>query len=213
MCELGWADIFLQVLPEQQSQNILSIPSLKNGRYARLAQAVNLLSQVFRHISSREDAENIAQLERTIFALEHLASFEERERNICCLSSIATCYSSVLLLRTAYLSEPHHKALTEDGKKQSQHSIQEVLVKTLGHFDRFRNGWGSLDRFPPLALDWLYRTAVAHVFLTSNNAEPTSKWDKEIGELKESLEVVSQRWRAASEYAPYRPVLRRGSTS
>jgi hypothetical protein len=87
--------------------------------------------------------------------------------------------------------------LTEKGKKQSQHSIQEVLVKTLGHFERFRNGWGSLDRFPPLALDWLYRTAVAHVFL-AHNAEP-AKGDKEIGELKEALEFVSQRWRAASE--------------
>jgi hypothetical protein len=87
----------LQILPKNQLQNVLSIPSLKNGRYARLAQAVNLLSQVFRHISSREevlrlDLDNIAQLERTIIALEHLASFEEQERNICCLSSIATCY-------------------------------------------------------------------------------------------------------------------------
>ena len=95
MCELK--AVTLQILPENQSQNVLSIPSLKNGRYARLAQAVNLLSQVFRHISSCEevlrlDLDNIAQLERTIFALEHLASFEERERNICCLSSIAICY-------------------------------------------------------------------------------------------------------------------------
>jgi hypothetical protein len=87
--------------------------------------------------------------------------------------------------------------LTDDGKKQSQKSIQDVLVKTLGHFERYRNGWGSLDRFPPLALDWLYRTAVAHVFL-AYNAE-SSKWDKEIDELKEALEIVSQRWRAASE--------------
>lgn len=87
--------------------------------------------------------------------------------------------------------------MTEDGKKQSLHSIQQVLMKTLGHFERYRNGWGSLERFPPLALDWLYRTAVAHVFL-AYNAEP-SKWDKEIDELKEALEYVGQRWRAASE--------------
>lgn len=75
----------------------MSTPSLKNGRYARLAQAINLLSQVFRHLSSREevlrlDLDNIAQLERTLFALENLAAFEEHERNICCLSAIATCY-------------------------------------------------------------------------------------------------------------------------
>lgn len=108
--------------------------------------------------------------------------------------------SSILLLRTAYLSEPH-EALTEDGRKQSQNSIQEVLVKTLGHFEKYRNGWGSLERFPPLALDWLYRTAVAHVFLAhkNNNAEPSPKWNKEMEELKEALQTVSQRWRAASE--------------
>ncbi|KAE9376499.1 hypothetical protein N431DRAFT_400710 [Stipitochalara longipes BDJ] len=190
------------VLPENQSQNLLSTPSLKNGRYACLAQAVNLLSQVFRHISSREEAlpldlDNIAQLERTIFALEHLASFEEQERNICYLSSIAICYSSVLLLRTAYLSEPH-EALTEEGKELSQHSIRQVLVKTLGHFQRFRDGWGSRDRFPPLALDWLYRSAVAHIFLAYD--AKSSEWDKEIAELKEALEFVGQRWRVATHY-------------
>jgi hypothetical protein len=87
--------------------------------------------------------------------------------------------------------------LTEDGKEQSQHSIRQVLLKTFGHFQRFRDGWGSLDKFPPLALDWLYRSAVARIFLTYD-AKP-SEWDKEMGELKEALELVSQRWRAASE--------------
>lgn len=70
-------------------------------------------------------------------------------------------------------------------------------MKTLGHFQRFRDGWGSLEEFPPLALDWLYRSAVAHVYF-ADDAKP-SEWDKEIYELKEALEFVSQRWRAAGE--------------
>jgi hypothetical protein len=86
-----------QTLPENHVENLSSVPSLKNGRYARLAQAANLLSKVFRHVSSpdkalRRDLDNMAQLERTLFALENLAAFEEQERKICCLSSIATCY-------------------------------------------------------------------------------------------------------------------------
>lgn len=92
--------VVLQVLPENQSQNLLSIPRQEDApfaRYARLIQAINLLSRVFRHISSREegvrlDLDNIAQLEKTIFALENLAAVEERERNVCCLSAIAICY-------------------------------------------------------------------------------------------------------------------------
>lgn len=87
--------------------------------------------------------------------------------------------------------------MTEDGKAQSGSSIGEVLTKTLTHFQRYRDGWGSIERFPPLALDWLYRSAVAHVFL-AHDAEP-SEPDEIIDELKEALEVVSQRWRAASE--------------
>lgn len=87
--------------------------------------------------------------------------------------------------------------MTDDGKQQSKHSIREVLMKTLAHFQRFRDGWGSLERFPPLALDWLYRTSVAHVFI-GFDARP-SGFDKEIEELKEALEFVGQRWRAASE--------------
>jgi hypothetical protein len=72
---------------------------MKDGRYARLAQATNLLSQVYHHISSREEAlrldlDNIAQLERTLFALERLSSIEEREKDVCCFCSIATCYRS-----------------------------------------------------------------------------------------------------------------------
>lgn len=89
--------IVLQVLPKHQSQILLSTPSLKNGRHARLAQAVNLLSKVFQHISSLEEVllvelDSIAQLERTLFALENLAYFEGREHNICCLFSMATYY-------------------------------------------------------------------------------------------------------------------------
>lgn len=87
--------------------------------------------------------------------------------------------------------------MTEDGKEQSQRAIREVLTKTLGHFQRFRGGWGSLERLPPFTLDWLYRSAVAHVFL-ADNAKP-SQLGIEIDELKEALEVASQRWRAASK--------------
>jgi hypothetical protein len=87
--------------------------------------------------------------------------------------------------------------LTEDGQTQSQRSIREILAKTLGHFQRFGDGWGSLDRFPPLALDWLYRSAVAHVFLT-HNANP-SEGDRDLDELKNALKFVGQRWQVASE--------------
>ena len=88
------------ILPSVHTQRLVSTSVIDNGRYARLAQATSLLSQVFRHISSHDDGirldlNDIAQLERTLFALEHLASFEEQERNSCNLSSMATCYRSI----------------------------------------------------------------------------------------------------------------------
>jgi hypothetical protein len=84
-------------------ETIHSTPTLENGRYARLAQAINLLSQVFQHISHpqeivRLDTDSITQLERTLLALEQLAALEEDERKICCLSSISICYRSAILL-------------------------------------------------------------------------------------------------------------------
>jgi hypothetical protein len=85
------------IFPIDHPQTLFSTPSLKNGRYARLAQAVNLLSTAFLHISSpdsgvRLDLDSITQLERTLIALVHLAAVEEEERSICCLSSMAVCY-------------------------------------------------------------------------------------------------------------------------
>jgi uncharacterized membrane protein len=85
------------VLPSDHPQTLISTPSFKNGRYARLAQAVNLLSRVFVHVSNpdaavRLDLDSVLQLERTLIALVHLAAVEEKERSICCLSSMAVCY-------------------------------------------------------------------------------------------------------------------------
>jgi len=104
-----------------------------------------------------------------------------------------------------YLSEPHD-TLTEDSRTQSEKSIRQVLMKTFGHFQRFRDGWGGLDRFPPLALDWLYRSAMARIFLAHDNegSEGDSKTnefegDEEMSELKEALQFVSQRWQAAGK--------------
>lgn len=111
--------------------------------------------------------------------------------------SMAICYSSILLLRTAYLSEPE-EAQSSEGKEQSRRSIREVLAKTLAHFQRFRDGWGSLETYPPLALDWLYRVAVAHVFLGSEAGEK-EEWS-EMDELKVALGFIGQRWKAACEY-------------
>ena len=86
-----------QKLPNGHQQRCASTPTFETGRFARLAQATDLLSRVFRAIqgqsaSTEDDLESVAQLERTLFALEHLASSEEQERRICNLSSMATCY-------------------------------------------------------------------------------------------------------------------------
>jgi hypothetical protein len=105
--------------------------------------------------------------------------------------------SSILVLRMAYLSEPP-EALDEDGKQQCLHAIREVLSKFLGHLQRYRHGWGSLDEYPPLAIDWLYRSSVAAVFLAHHTHSPT--WNKELAELKTALRIVSQRWRSAGEW-------------
>lgn len=90
-------ELALQILPNNQPQTLLSTSGLQNGSYTRLAQAVNLLSRVFRHISSSDDAlridlDIITQLEKTLFALEHLTSCEELESQVICCCSIATCY-------------------------------------------------------------------------------------------------------------------------
>jgi hypothetical protein len=104
--------------------------------------------------------------------------------------------SAILKLRMVYLSEAP-ASVSPEGILQAHDSIREVLGKTLEHFQRFRNGWGDLSRYPPHALDWLYRVAVAVVYLAHDS--DTLQYDKEIGELKFALDHVSQRWQAAGE--------------
>jgi hypothetical protein len=104
--------------------------------------------------------------------------------------------SAILLLRITYLSEVP-ASLSSEGILQAHESIREVLRRTLEHFQRFRNGWGDLSRYPPHALDWLYRIAAAVVHLA--NEFKTPQYHNDIEELKFALEYVAPRWQAAGE--------------
>jgi hypothetical protein len=88
--------------------------------------------------------------------------------------------------------------LTEEGKEESYRSIRAISAKTIRTIEAFHAGErGTIENIPPLALDWLYRPAVAHIFLAHD--APSSEWEKEIPQLKEALEGIGQRWKAASE--------------
>nr|POF19964.1 hypothetical protein CFP56_52213 [Quercus suber] len=167
-----------QILPDNQSQTLFSTPCMKDGRYARLTQAVHLLSQVYRHISSREesvrlDVDSINQLERTLFALEHLSSVEEHEN--------------------------HSPAkLTQEGIEESYRSIRSVAAKTIHIIETFRAGErGTIENIPPLALDWLYRPTVAYIILAHDGL--ALDCESTIHQLKQALRDIGQRWSAASK--------------
>jgi hypothetical protein len=49
---------------------------------------------------------------------------------------------------------------------------------------------GNIENIPALALDWLYRPAVAHIFLAHD--APSSDWDREVPQLIETLEGTAR---------------------
>ena len=82
--------------------------------------------------------------------------------------------------------------------QQSRSSIREVIDRTFHFFKRYRDGWGSLERFPPLAVDWLYRCMIMHKYLDKDADRAT--WVEEHSELREALEFVGRRWNVACKW-------------
>lgn len=88
--------------------------------------------------------------------------------------------------------------MTEDGKEESHRSLRIVSLKAVGIIQSFRDGnRGTLDEFPPIAVDWIYRSAIAHISLGYDTR--STEVNQEILELKGALEQVSHRWRVASK--------------
>lgn len=82
---------------------VASPASVKNGTLARLAQAAYLLGYVFRLISSSSNtsspsAEEVLQLDRTIWSLINLSYVEGQIRRMAVCGQTSLCYRSADLL-------------------------------------------------------------------------------------------------------------------
>ncbi|KAL7962673.1 hypothetical protein V8C34DRAFT_324462 [Trichoderma compactum] len=148
-------------------RTLSSPPTLKTGRFARLAQAINLLSQVLRQISNKEDKiqlspSDMMPLDRTLFALERLIEIEEAQRNMIFCCGIAICYKSALLLIHTVALADSLKSSPKESQDTSCLSLQATLANTLRNAQRFRSSeWGTLDDTSPFVLEWIYRPAMS----------------------------------------------------
>ncbi|KAL7780725.1 hypothetical protein V8C43DRAFT_299950 [Trichoderma afarasin] len=183
-------------------RTLSSPPTLKTGRFARLAQAINLLSQVLRQIPKEDkiqlDPSDIMPLDRTLFALERLIEIEEAQRGMIFCCGIAICYNALLLIHTVVLANSL-KSSPKESQDTSYLSLQATLANTLRNAQRFRGGeWGTLDDTSPFVLEWIYRSVTSLMSLGSE-AEFCDT-NQGITSLRAILETIGERWRAASVY-------------
>lgn len=201
-------------------RTLSSPPTLKTGRFARLAQAINLLSQVLRQIPNKEDnilsPNDMMPLDRTLFALERLIEIEEAQRGMIFCCGIAICYKSIspclllyktktdressalLLIHTVVLANSL-KSSPKESQDTSYLSLQATLANTLRNAQRFRGGeWGTLDDTSPFVLEWIYRSVTSLMSL-GPEAEFCDT-NQGITSLRAILEMIGERWRAACEF-------------
>ncbi|KAL6794658.1 hypothetical protein GGI42DRAFT_332829 [Trichoderma sp. SZMC 28013] len=205
------AESILPVDDDDWDRGVLSIdiyrtlsspPTLKTGRFARLAQAINLLSQVLRQIPNKEDKiqlspSDMMPLDRTLFALERLIEIEEAQRNMIFCCGIAICYNALLLIHTVVLANSL-KSSPKESQDTSYLSLQATLANTLRNAHRFRSGeWGTLDDTSPFVLEWIYRSATSLMSLGPEAEFCDTK--QGINSLRAILETIGERWRAACE--------------
>ncbi|KAL7947312.1 hypothetical protein V8C42DRAFT_317396 [Trichoderma barbatum] len=191
------------ILSTDISRTLSSPPELKTGRFARLAEAINLLSQVLRRISNKEnkrqlDPSDVIPLDRTLFALGRLIEIEEGQRNMIFCCSIAICYSALLLIHTVVLADSLKNSPGEN-QDTSYLSLQATLTKTLRNAQRFLNGeWGTVDDTSPFVLEWIYRSVTS--LMSLGPRVEFCDINQGIITLREALIIVGERWRAASVY-------------
>ncbi|KAL7913401.1 hypothetical protein GGI35DRAFT_490037 [Trichoderma velutinum] len=206
------AESILPVDDDDWDRGVLSIdiyrtlsspPTLRTGRFARLAQAINLLSQVLRQIPNKENKTQLSPsdmipLDRTLFALERLIEIEEAQRNMIFCCAIAICYNALLLIHTVVLANSL-KSSPKDDLDTSYLSLQATLANTLRNAQRFRSGeWGTIDDTSPFVLEWIYRSVTSLMSLGPEAEFCDAK--QGITSLRATLEVIGERWRAACEF-------------
>lgn len=132
-------------------RTLSSPPTLKTGRFARLAQAINLLSQVLRQIPKEDkiqlDPSDMMPLDRTLFALERLIEIEEAQRGMIFCCGIAVCYKSISPCQLLYKMETDREEARYYSYTQWSWPIHSNLrlrkAKTL-HISHFKQRWQTL---------------------------------------------------------------------
>ncbi|KAL6791000.1 hypothetical protein J3E68DRAFT_438769 [Trichoderma sp. SZMC 28012] len=178
-----------QLIPTSKQPQLLSAPTeLKAGRFARTAQATNLISLVFQYLNRLRSGlqpsyEHLDQLNRTILALCYLVEEEGYQRGIVLCCPVGFCSNALLLLNTPHLDGIPSADLTDEQRHVSEQIVisETKKVKTC-----------------PLLLSWLYRAAIA-----TKSLHPVTdgvKNREQILPIHNTIKDISQRWRVADSY-------------
>ncbi|QYS92706.1 Zn(2)-C6 fungal-type domain-containing protein [Trichoderma simmonsii] len=194
-----------RLIPKSKQPQLLSAPTeLKAGRFARTAQATNLLSLVFQYLNRvrsglQPSYEHLDQLNRTILALGNLVEEEGYQRGIVLCCPVGFCSNALLLLNTPHLDGIPPAHLTDEQRRMSEQIAISETRKVKNIAEQYENGKrGTLNQTCPLLLSWLYRAAI-----TTTSLRPVidgGKNREQVLPIHNTVKDISQRWHVADSY-------------
>ncbi|UKZ61635.1 uncharacterized protein TrAtP1_002893 [Trichoderma atroviride] len=188
----------------REPQRLSNPTELKAGSFARTAQAINLLSQVFQYLGNLRaglqlEFEHLDQLNRTILSLSNLVEEESAQRGILLCCPVGFCSNALLLINTPYLDGITPARLTDEQSRKSRQLVLSEIEKTRIIADEYLAGErGTADETCPLFLSWLYRAAATATFIYQETND--AKHQEQSLSVQNSLHSISQRWRVAASY-------------
>ncbi|KAL6907335.1 hypothetical protein GGI43DRAFT_258588 [Trichoderma evansii] len=192
------------VATPREPQRLSNPTELKAGSFARTAQAINLLSQVFQYLGNLRaglqlEYEHLDQLNRTILSLSNLVEEESAQRGIFLCCPVGFCSTALLLINTPYLDGITPAHLTDEQSYKSRQLVISEIEKIRIIAEEYLAGErGTVDETCPLFLSWLYRSAATTIFIYQETGD--IKHQEQLLPVQKSIQDISQRWLVAASY-------------
>ncbi|KAL6904051.1 fungal-specific transcription factor domain-containing protein [Trichoderma evansii] len=179
-------------------------PTTTMGRFSLTAQSAILLGRVFRSIHEPPFSEafwqnDVKVLDSTLVALTSVSIEEGRFRGIGVCSPSTICYSARLLLhdKERYAIDEFPFAATE--KFISQDFKRDIASGMLQLANAVNSGGCNPDEITPFCVEAIYRGALFFGREYSRTGELSEA--ASCAAIKEALNVIGKKWKAASLYA------------
>ncbi|KAL7919026.1 hypothetical protein ACQKWADRAFT_302425 [Trichoderma austrokoningii] len=188
----------------REPQRLSNPTELKAGSFARTAQAINLLSQVFQYLGNLKaglqlEYEHLDQLNRTILSLSNLVEEESAQRGILLCCPVGFCSNALLLINTPYLDGIKPARLTDEQSYRSRQLVLSEIEKTRIIAEEYLAGErGTVDQTCPLFLSWLYRAAATATFIYQETND--IKHQEQSLSVQNAIQDISQKWHVAASY-------------